>query len=69
MPSVPPAAIEPVAISSLNPRSRIAGMPIFPMAAQVAGDEPDNAEKSAQPPRFEITRPPGTLWSHRSSAS
>jgi hypothetical protein len=35
-------------------------MPILPMAAQVAGDDPVSAAKSAQAPRFEITSPPGT---------
>src|SRR6056297_262300 len=69
MPSVPPAAMEPAATESGYPRLRISGMPILPMAAQVAGEEPDIAEKSAQAPRLEITRPPGTRVNHRSNAS
>jgi hypothetical protein len=35
-------------------------MPILPMAAQVAGDEPVKAAKIAQAPRLETTSPPGT---------
>jgi len=69
MPSVPPAAMEPAATPSGKPRLRISGMPILPIAAQVAGEEPDIAAKSAQAPRLEMTRPPGTRVSHRSSAS
>ena len=60
MPSVPPAQIEPVATSSGYPRRRISGMPILPMAAQQAGDEPVSAAKIAQAPILEMTRPPGT---------
>ena len=39
------------------------------MAAQVAGDEPDIAENSAQAPKFEMTNPPGMRVSHRSKDS
>src|SRR3569832_1607843 len=69
IPSVPPAQIEPVATSSGYPRRRISGMPILPMAAQQAGDEPVSAAKIAQAPRLEITRPPGSRYSQRSSDS
>src|SRR3954471_19150543 len=69
MPSVPPAQIDPVATSSGKPRRRISGMPILPMAAQQAGDEPVSAAKIAQAPRFERTSPPGSRYSQRSSAS
>jgi hypothetical protein len=68
MPSVPPAAIAPVASPSGKPRSRISGMPILPIAAQVAGDEPDSAANTEQAPMFEMIRPPGTRLSQRSSA-
>src|SRR5947207_15819246 len=44
-------------------------MPILPIAAQHAGDEPVSAANRAQAPRLEITRPPGTRYSQRSSAS
>src|SRR5712671_220348 len=69
MPSVPPAQIEPVAMSSGYPRRRISGMPILPIAAQQAGEEPVSAAKIAHAPRFEMTRPPGSRYSQRSSAS
>src|SRR3954451_11634511 len=69
MPSVPPAQIEPVAMSSGEARRRISGMPILPMAAQQAGEDPVSAAKIAQAPRLEITSPPGTRYSQRSSAS
>src|SRR6056300_1804039 len=39
------------------------------MAAQVAGDEPDIAAKSAHAPRFETTNPPGIRVNQRSNAS
>ena len=48
---------------------RISGTPILPIAAQVAGDEPQSAAKIAQAPRFEASSPPGTRYSQRSSAS
>src|SRR3954470_23616892 len=54
MPSVPPAHIEPVATSSGYPRLRISGMPMRPIAAQHAGDEPVSAAKIAHAPMFEI---------------
>ena len=44
-------------------------MPIFPIAAQVAGEEPLKAAKIEQAPMFEMIRPPGTRFSQRSSAS
>jgi len=44
-------------------------MPILPMAAQVAGLDPDMAANKAHAPRLEITNPPGTRVSHRSKAS
>src|SRR5665647_3940473 len=44
-------------------------MPIFPMAAQVAGDEPVSAENSAQAPMFDSTNEPGTRCNKRASAS
>ena len=69
MPNVPPAAMDPAATASGYPRFLISGMPILPIAAQVAGDEPDMAENRAQAPRLDTTRPPGTRVSHRSSAS
>ncbi len=42
---MPPAAVEPVASPSGKPRARISGMPILPIATQVAGEEPLNAAK------------------------
>src|SRR5215813_12273822 len=69
MPSVPPAQIDPVATSSGYPRRRISGMPILPIAAQHAGDDPVSAAKIAHAPRLEITRPPGSRYNQRSSAS
>ena len=69
IPSVPPAAIEPAATPSGYPRLRISGIPILPIAAQVAGLEPDIAANKAQAPRLEITKPPGTRVSHLSRAS
>jgi hypothetical protein len=44
-------------------------MPILPIAAQVAGEEPDRAEKIEQAPMLEMMSPPGTRYSQRSSAS
>jgi len=44
-------------------------MPILPMAAQHAGEEPVSAANNAHAPRFEITSPPGRRYSQRSSAS
>src|SRR6056300_2064688 len=69
IPRVPPAAIEPAATPSGKLRLRISGIPIFPIAAQVAGDEPDIAAKSAHAPRFETTNPPGIRVNQRSNAS
>src|SRR6516164_8952130 len=69
MPSVPPAQIDPVATSSGYPRRRISGIPILPMAAQQAGDEPVSAAKLAQAPMLEITSPPVTRYGQPSSAS
>ncbi len=60
IPKVPPAQIDPVATSSGYPRLRISGIPIFPIAAQVAGEDPVKAANSAQAPRLETTSPPGT---------
>ena len=69
IPSVPPAAIDPAATPSGKLRFRISGIPILPIAAQVAGEEPDIAANRAQAPRFETTKPPGTRVNQRSSAS
>ena len=44
-------------------------MPILPIAAQVAGDEPVSAENSAQAPMLLITSEPGTRCSQRDSTS
>ncbi len=44
-------------------------MPILPIAAQVAGDEPVSAENSAQAPMLLMTSEPGTRCSQRASAS
>mmetsp|Transcript_26385 Transcript_26385/g.34355 ORF Transcript_26385/g.34355 Transcript_26385/m.34355 type:complete len:167 (-) Transcript_26385:1566-2066(-) len=61
--------MEPAATPSGYPRLRISGMPIFPIAAQVAGEEPDIAANKAQAPRLDITSPPGTRVNHLSNAS
>ena len=65
-PSVPPAAIVPVAIWSEYPLFLISGIPIVPIAAHVAGLDPLRAAKIEQAPIFEITKPPGNLQSHLS---
>ncbi len=44
-------------------------MPILPIAAQVAGEEPVSAENSAHAPMLLMTSEPGTLCSQRASAS
>ncbi len=44
-------------------------MPILPMAAQVAGEEPVSAANTPQAPMLEINKPPGTRYNQRSSAS
>ena len=44
-------------------------MPILPIAAQVAGDEPVSAENNAQAPMLLMTSEPGTRCSQRASAS
>merc|ERR1711991_71737 len=49
------------------PLFRISGIPIVPIAAQVAGLEPLKAAKIEQAPILEITNPPGTLQSHLSN--
>src|SRR5690625_3277170 len=67
MPSVPPAAMQPDATPLGYPRERISGMPILPIAAQVAADEPDKAAKIEQAPMLEIANPAGTRASHTSS--
>ena len=41
----------------------------MPMAAQVAGEEPESAAKIEQAPMLDMIRPPGTLLSQRSRAS
>ncbi|BBI64501.1 hypothetical protein HSBAA_58070 [Vreelandella sulfidaeris] len=46
---------------------RISGMPILPIAAQVAGEEPDSAAKIEQAPILETAKPPGSLPIHKSS--
>ena len=66
---MPPAAMEPVAKSAAYPRRRISGIPILPIAAHVAGDEPVSAENKAHAPIFEITNDPGTLYNQRFKAS
>jgi hypothetical protein len=43
-------------------------MPILPIAAQVAGEDPLNAANNAQAPKLDTTNPPGTLFSHLSNA-
>jgi hypothetical protein len=43
-------------------------MPIFPIAAHVAGDDPQRAAKIEQAPRLDKTNPPGTLFNQRSRA-
>src|SRR5690606_39885337 len=68
IPSVPPAAMEPVATEFGYPRLTISGMPILPMAAHVAGLDPVIPEKIAQAPILDNTNPPGTLYSQRSKA-
>ena len=68
IPSVPPAQIVPAASSGEYPLFLISGIPIFPIAAQVAGEDPHKAAKIEQAPRFDITSPPGTLFSQRSRA-
>ena len=64
---MPPAAIVPVAIWSEYPLFLISGIPIVPIAAQVAGLDPLRAAKIEQAPIFEITNPPGNLQSHLSN--
>src|SRR6185437_14862923 len=44
-------------------------MPILPIAAQQAGDDPVSAAKIAHAPRLASTNPPGSRYSQRSSAS
>src|SRR5690606_18306716 len=62
-PSVPPAAMEPVATELGYPRLTMSVMPILPMAAHVAGLDPVIPEKIAQAPILDNTSPPGTLYS------
>ncbi len=69
MPSVPPAQIDPVASAGGTPRLSISGTPALPMAAAVAGLEPQIAEKMPQARMLAITSPPGTRSSHRCSDS
>src|SRR6056300_1363644 len=66
-PSVPPAAIHPVASSAEYPLFLISGIPIVPIAAQVAGLDPLKAAKIEHAPMLEITSPPGILHSHLSN--
>ena len=56
----------PVAIWSEYPLFRISGIPIVPIAAQVAGLDPLKAAKIEHAPMLEITNPPGTLHNHLS---
>ena len=65
--NVPPAAIVPVAIWSEYPLFLISGIPMVPIAAQVAGLDPLSAAKIEQAPILEITKPPGTLHNHLSN--
>ena len=69
MPSVPPAQIEPVAIAGETPRLIISGTPALPIAAAVAGLEPQIAENTPHARMLAITRPPGTRSSQRCSDS
>src|SRR5690606_38133721 len=58
MPSVPPAAIDPVARVSLYPNLRMEGMVTRDMVAAVARLEPHTAEKPVHAMRVERDRPP-----------
>jgi spermidine/putrescine-binding protein len=64
-----PAQIAPVASDAGTPRRIISGTPDLPIAAAVAGLEPQIAEKMPQARMFAMTRPPGTRSSHRCSDS
>jgi len=59
MPSVPAAAISPMAYRFGYPPSIRAGSMIAPMAAAVAGLEPDMAAKIEQAAMVTTARPPG----------
>ena len=69
MPSVPPAQIEPVASAGEMPRRSISGTPALPIAAAVAGLDPQIAENTPQARMLAITSPPGRRASHRCSDS
>ena len=65
-PRVPPAAIHPVANLAEYPLFLISGIPIVPIAAQVAGLDPLKAANIEQAPILDTTNPPGNLQSHLS---
>ena len=69
MPSVPPAHTEPAANPSGTPRRIISGTPALPIAAAVAGLEPQIAENTPQDRILAITSPPGTRSSQRCTDS
>ena len=60
MPSVPPAAMSPEAKPDEYPRLRISGIPMPPMAAQVAGLDPHMAAKIEQPMTLATPSPPAS---------
>ena len=65
MPSVPPAQMAPVAEAGGTPRRIISGTPALPMAAAVAGEEPQTAENMPQARMLAMISPPGTRASQR----
>ena len=65
MPSVPPAAMQPVARASSYLNRFISGRATRPIVAAVAMEEPDTAEKQAQAPMLAIASPPGRAPNQR----
>ena len=57
--------VAPVVDEAGTPRRIISGTPALPMAAAVAGDDPQTAANIPQARMFAITSPPGTRASHR----
>ena len=61
MPSVPPAATDPVASPSPYPKRFICGSATLPIVTAVATDDPDTAAKVAHPTTVADARPPFSL--------
>ena len=57
-PSVPPAAIHPVAKEGAYFRLSISGKATLPKVAAVAGDDPQMAPKKPHPPMVDRANPP-----------